>query len=155
MKKDGHITSFYIETLLLIIVFIGMILVITQIFGEARLASDRAKILTDAVTLAQNAAEDFEAADSPQTLQQLLCFDESGAQAGSDLAYPDGPQSPVLSCAFRGDMTPAVGAPYLLKLQWLPEEDGLVRAQISVYYAGQQEAVYSLETASFKGVSAP
>ena len=152
MKKNGHITSFYIETLMLIIVFIAMILVITQIFGEARLASNRAKILTNAVTLAQNAAESFEAADSPETLQRLLCFDENGVQAGSDLGFPDGPDRPVLSCAFGEDMKPAVGAPYLLQLQWMPEDDGLVRTQISVFYAGQKESVYTLETASSKEV---
>ena len=131
---------------------IAMILVITQIFGEARLESNRAKILTNAVTLAQNAAESFEAAESPEMLQKLLCFDDSGAQVGSDLVFEGGENNASVSCAFRDDMTPAVGAPYLLQRQWIAEDNGLMRADISVSYAGQKDAVYTLETASYKGV---
>ena len=40
----------------------------------------------------------------------------------------------------------------LLQLQWMPEDEGLVRTQISVFYAGQKESVYTLETASSKEV---
>ncbi len=154
MKKSHPITAFYIETLLLIIVFVAMILVITQIFGEARLESRRAAILTDAVTLAQNAAENFEAADSPEALWRLLCFNDAGDQVGGDLSYAEGTDRPILSASYREDMTPAVGAPYLLRLQWIPEENGLVRARIEVCY-GQGSPVYTLETAGCKGVSAP
>ena len=57
MKKNGHITGFYLETLLLIVVFIAIILVLTQVFGLAQVQSVRAKQLTEAVTLAGNAAE--------------------------------------------------------------------------------------------------
>ena len=52
MKKNGHITGFYLETLLLIVVFIAIILVLTQVFGLAQVQSVRAKQLTEAVTLA-------------------------------------------------------------------------------------------------------
>ena len=39
MKRNGHITAFYLETLLLIVVFIGIILVLTQVFGLGRVQS--------------------------------------------------------------------------------------------------------------------
>ena len=57
MKQKRHITGFYIETLLLILVFVSIILVITNIFGMARVSSARARHLTTAVALAQNTAE--------------------------------------------------------------------------------------------------
>ena len=62
MKKNGHITAFYLETLLLIVVFIGIILILTQVFGLGRVQSVEAGRLTDAVILAQNAAEAVSAA---------------------------------------------------------------------------------------------
>ena len=37
MKRNGQITAFYLETLLLIVVFIAIILVLTQVFGLAQL----------------------------------------------------------------------------------------------------------------------
>ena len=46
MKKNGHITAFYLETLLLIVVFIGINLILTQVFGLGRVQSVEAKRLT-------------------------------------------------------------------------------------------------------------
>ena len=36
MKKENHITAFYIEVLLLTLVLIGIVLVLTQIFAQGR-----------------------------------------------------------------------------------------------------------------------
>ena len=57
MKKKGHITAFYIETLVMITVVIGILLVLSQIMGLSRKQSIRAKRLTEAVTIAQSMAE--------------------------------------------------------------------------------------------------
>ena len=57
MKKHSHITGFYLETLMLIVVFVLIILVLTQVFGLAQMQSTRAKHLNGAVVLAQTAAE--------------------------------------------------------------------------------------------------
>lgn len=72
MKRKQHITAFYLETLLMIVVFISIILVLTRVFGSARLQSVEAKRLTAAVTLAQNTAEAVSASGSPQDLLDLL-----------------------------------------------------------------------------------
>ena len=72
MKRKQHITAFYLETLLMIVVFISIILVLTRVFGRARLQSVEAKRLTAAVTLAQNTAEAVSASGSPQDLLDLL-----------------------------------------------------------------------------------
>ena len=76
MKQKRHITGFYIETLLLIVVFISIILVITNIFGLARVRSAQARHLTKAVTLAQNAAEAAAASTSIDEAAAIL--DENG-----------------------------------------------------------------------------
>ena len=51
MKRNHAVTAFYLETLLLIVVFLGIILVLTQVFGLARIQSASARQLTEAVTL--------------------------------------------------------------------------------------------------------
>ena len=76
---NKRVTSFYVETLILIIVFVAVILALTQVFGLSKKQSEEAKLLTGAVTLAQNAAEAFSAADSAESLLSLL--DEGGNAA--------------------------------------------------------------------------
>ena len=66
MKKYSHITGFYLETLILITVFVSIILVLTQVFGLAQLQSTRARQLTGAVALAGNAAEEVSASISEE-----------------------------------------------------------------------------------------
>ena len=75
MKKQD-LTSFYLEALLLVAVFVAMILVLTGVFGAARAQSRHARELTDAVTLSSNAAEAAAGADSLEELAALL--DEGG-----------------------------------------------------------------------------
>ena len=69
---NKRVTSFYVETLILILVFVAVILALTQVFGLAKKQSEEARLLTSAVTLAQNAAEAFSAADSAESLRALL-----------------------------------------------------------------------------------
>ena len=146
MKKSGHITSFYIETLLLIVVFISIILVITRVFGEARIESERAKLLTDAVTLAQSAAESFEAAESREELEALLCTAKDGSKTGGIFFTDSG--DPYISAEYGDDFVPVTGGRYMLRLEWSEEDNGLTEAEIRVYYG--QEEIYELDTASFK-----
>ena len=76
MSQGNHNTSFYIETLLLILVFITVILLISQVFALGKNESGKAGMLTDAVTLAQNAAEAVSASSNVRELAELL--DENG-----------------------------------------------------------------------------
>ena len=71
MKK--HITSFYAETLILILVFVAVILTLTQVFGLAKKQSEEAKLLTSAVTLAQNAAEALSVSASDSGTASVSC----------------------------------------------------------------------------------
>ena len=79
MRKNGQVTAFYLETLLLILVFIAIILVLTQVFGLGRMQSAEAKGLNDAVTLAQNAAEAVAASESAEELLGLLNTSDNAA----------------------------------------------------------------------------
>ena len=105
MKK--HITSFYVETLILILVFVAVILTLTQVFGMAKKQSEEAKLLTSAVTLAQNAAEAFSAsaADSGEELLALL-------DQGGNASLSNG----ILSASYDADMT--------------PDPDGILRVEV-------------------------
>lgn len=146
--KRGQITGFYLETLLLILVFIAIILVLTQVFGLAGAESARAKELSAAVSLAANAAEAFSAAESPEALAALL--NENGnAALMTDTAG--------VAARYGLDLRPDSAGRLTVEIFWLPEHlaDGdLVRGTVLVRLDGGEEPIYRLETASFKGEAA-
>ena len=148
MKKNGHVTAFYLETLVLILVFVSIILVLTHVFGLARAASGEARLLTNAVTIAGNAAEAFSAAESPEELCEMLNEAEN-----AELVSEDG--TSVLLVRYDRNMHPASGGDLLLKLSMEPEDLGLTRAAIRVYWKDSAEPVYTLPTAVYrKGAAA-
>lgn len=147
MKKQP-LTSFYLEALLLVVIFVAMILVLTGVFGAARAQSVQARRLTQAVTLAANAAEAATASDSPEQAAALL--DEGG-----NVRLEGG----VLSADYRADGSPcADGEPALtVTVSWEDNggEGSLVTNRIAVFAPGEEESVYAIETAhSRKGAAA-
>ena len=154
MKKSGHITAFYVETLLLIVVFITIILLLTQVFGLARRQSADARELTDAVVLASNAAEALEAAGSPEELLALL--DEAGNAVLYDPADHPDLTGTLLTARYGENHEPDPKGVYEVRVAWMPEASGtgtLVRSTIEVFEGmngGDTAPVYTLETASFK-----
>ena len=144
MKKSGHITGFYLETLILITVFISIILVLTQVFGLARVQSARARELTEAVALAGNAAEAVSASETENALLALL--DENGN------ARPMPDTAGVTAC-YDADLNPAPQGDYRVDVTWLPEETEtgtMIRSVIEVRCGENSEPVYRLETESFR-----
>ena len=139
MKKRDHITAFYIEALLLIAVFIGVIMLLTGVFAQAKLESSRAKHLTDAVTLAQNGAEAFAAAKVPDDIFALL------NENGNGLQIEQG-ETPCYRFRYNSDLEPDPSGCYWMTVPWLPESGSLVKSLIQVYFEGQEEAVYTLLT---------
>ena len=141
--KRGHNTAFYLETLLLIVVFIGIILVFTWIFGLGKAQSGEAKLLTNAVTLAEKGAEAVSAADSPEALMALLNED------GNVEALP-GVEG--VAAYYDSDMRPDADGGLRMEVTWLPESTGkgtLVHSTVSVINARTDKNVYSLETAVY------
>ena len=68
MKKNNtHVAAFYADTLLLIVVFVGILILLVQVFGLGKQRSAEAKLLTTAVALAENTAEAASAASPPFT----------------------------------------------------------------------------------------
>lgn len=141
--KRQQLTSFYFEALLLAAAFAAMILVLTGVFASARTRSAEARRLTQAVTLAANAAEAASAADSAAQAAALL--DEGGnvrvTANGLEAAYlADGSPCPDGSGALR------------LTLSWEPsaEDAALVVSRIAVYAAEEETPVYTLETARYR-----
>lgn len=146
MKKDNHITAFYIEVLLLTLVLIGIVLVLTQIFALGRKESASARELTDAVCLAQNAAEAFSASDSGEELRARL--DENGNTA---LVYGD--NGPVVTAGYDAALQGDRDGRFRLTAAWEEEsaEAGrLIRCTITVTSAADGREIYSLRTALFR-----
>ena len=147
MKNDRHITSFSIETLLLIAVFLAIILLLTQVFGLGRRESGEARLLTNAVTLAQNAAEVVSASADPQELAVLLDED------GNSLVTADG-----VEARYDVDMMPDPDGAFCVQIGWQPEQrqsGSLVKSAVIVYYDDRTEPIYMLDTAVFLKEATP
>jgi len=133
-----HITAFYLETLLLILVFIAIILVLTQIFGMSKERSTQARLLTNAVCLAENAAEAVSASDSPEKLQELL------DQDGNTSLREDG----WIRALYDLDMTPDRDGNLSVAISWDPAGE-LVNSRILVKRLDTDQELYSLNTAVY------
>ena len=142
MKKDGHLTGFYLETLFMITVFIGIILILTQVFGLSKLQSGAARHLTEAVTLAENAAEAVSASHSVEELAGLLNENNNAALLGDTAG---------VTARYDTTLNPDPAGSLRLDVLWLPEGNGgtLVKSAILVYTDADAEPIYRLDTAVF------
>lgn len=144
MKRNGHITAFYLETLLLVVVFLGIILILTRVFGLGRMHSGEAARLSDAMTLAQNAAEAVSAAHDPAELRALMNPNEGEREKAIPLGK---------NMLFRYDraLRPDPAGVYTVTISWEEEADGFVRSRIAVFYSAEKNALYTLDTAVYHG----
>jgi len=126
MKGEQHITSFYVEALLLIAAFIGILLALTRVFGLSRNESLRAKLLTNAVTLAENAADAFMAEET----------EPRGAREDR----------------FTADMAPDPAGVLAVRVAWQREE-GLLRGTVTVQRGA--ETLYTLPLCKYVGEVSP
>ena len=145
--KGQHITSFYMETLVLALIFIAVILVLTKVFALSGQMSGKAKVLTNAVHLAENAAEALAASDSLEMLAVLL--EEDG---NVEILRQDG--QAVLQARYDEKMKPAADGSFLVEVLWVPEagnENGLTQGVINVSREDSGEQLYMLKTAVYMG----
>ncbi len=63
MSDRRAVTDFYVETLMMILVFIGIMMVLTRIFVLSKAQENKARNLTRAVTIAANVAEGLSLSD--------------------------------------------------------------------------------------------
>ena len=137
--RGKHITAFYMEMLVLVAVFTGMILVLSQVFVAAKGENTRGRGVTDAVCPAGKAAELAAAAGSGEGLLALL--EEGGA------AWAEGD----LVCArYDSRMAPDPAGPFQVDVQWA-WQGGLGEALVRVYWQDGPQPVYQLETAVYRG----
>ncbi len=132
---NKRVTSFYVETLILIVVFVAVILALTQVFGLAKKQSEEAKLLTGAVTLAQNAAEAFSAAESAEELFTLL--DEGGNAALEGM---------VVTAAYGADMKPDPNGLLRVEIERFSVSRWTAKGVIRVLRTDTGGEIYSLET---------
>lgn len=140
MRNKQGITAFYMEMLVLILVFIGVILMLTRMFALSKEQSSQAQVLTRAVCLAENAAELLSGADSAEEL--YLFLDENGNAEKFD--------NGTLRARYDLDMTPSSSGEFWVDMTW-DEQDGLVTSEIAVYWWGEEDPVYTLRTAAYGG----
>lgn len=144
MKKAGHVTAFYLEVLLLTLGLILIVLVLTQVFALGRLQSASAAEMTDAVCLAQNAAEAVSSSRSPEELLRKL--DEGNA------AFDDSGSVPAVTAGYDSKLRPVSGGALLLRVTWEAEaadKGELVRSTITVTDGTGEREIYTLRTAVF------
>ena len=143
MKKDSSVTAFYLEALLLIVLFVAMILLLTQVFGFAQTKSEQAKELTDAVFLAGNAAEAVSASSSAEELLQILNTADNAALL-SDAAG--------VTAKYGRNAEPDGQGCYRVDVSWLPEKTKtgtMVNSVIQVRCGEAEAPIYQLETKVF------
>ena len=148
MKRKEHITSFYLETLLLIVVFVGIILVLTQVFGMARARSSQAKEKTSAVCLCQNAAEAFAAADSSQELVNLLNENNNVFLESAD------DTKGLVNAFYNTDREPNENGSLKIEISWKKDAVGKAAADKILRHAKiralkKEKVIYELETSAY------
>ena len=157
-NKHEHITAFYIETILLIVCFIAVILLLTNVFGLGKLESTKAKDLTNGVRLAESAAEMFAAAEGPAELGRLLGDEETVtvASVSSQYPLPDRDRMEALIFAYYDkDLQPVPEEQsfYTVLIAWRPQTNKdatLANGKITVCRTDNAEdPIYELETAVY------
>ena len=141
MKNERRMTAFYLETVLMVIIFVLVILIMVRVLGIAKLQSARADQMTSAVCLAQNAAEAAASSDSEQELLKLL--DENGNAA----LEKDGGTS-FVTAGYDAQMRPDKSGPLKVEVSWDPAKSGsgtFITNDINVYYGGGSDPLYSLD----------
>lgn len=128
--QGKRITAFYMEMLVLVAVFTGVILLLSQVFVTAKEQSAQAKVLTNAVCLAENAAGVHAAYLSVPELI-LGQMDENHNAALEE----DG----RIRARYAADMAPDPSGPFTVKVDC---REGVVE----VYWLEEDEPVFRLET---------
>ena len=142
MKKQ-QLTPFYLESLVLIAAFVAMILVLTGVFGASRSQSVKARDLSQAVTIAANAAEAVSASGSLEEAAALL--DEGG-----NVQIRDG----AIEALYREDGDPCIEGDGALRLSLSWEvsksDPSLVNSRLTVFSQKDGAEIYTLETARYR-----
>ena len=153
MKQRRHLTTFYLETLIKILVVIGILLVLTQVLGSSRNQSARAKRLTEAVTIAQSTAEAAAQYRDLADLHYALRLDDfvkDGAEGEKQHCAGIWRWEHILSDKDANVQLNYYETDYHVSIDrtW---EDNVARDIIEVRAADSKELIYTLEAQTWKG----
>lgn len=140
-KQGSHITAFYVETLMLIGVFIVIILVLTETFALGRQESARAQALNDAVCISRNTAEAAASSDSKEAMQTLLDAAGEASSVSGD----------TVTVHYNTHLEPDPDGRYTVTATWEPRAakgGSMVRTVINVEWSGLN--IYTLKTQNFR-----
>lgn len=150
MRGQRSMTAFYLETVLMVIIFAIVLAILSQVFGLARNQSSEAEQLTNAVCLAQNTAEAVSASADAEDLLQLLDEDGNASlqtkEGGAVLtAYYDLQMQPV------SEKAAAKAGESCLRVEtdWQPQQGqggSYADSRISVYAGDGKTPLYTLDT---------
>ena len=174
-NKHAHVTAFYLETLLMILVFVAVILMLTQVFGQSRKLSAEAGYLSDAATISESVSAAVRASEDEEQLLSTFVWAASGSDAavgetdaaagGADAATGgsgtaevahllDGADVPTVEVTFNEDLAPAADGPYTVTATWEKTEGArgdYVESEITVYRDGIEEPVLTTKTGTYTG----
>ena len=167
-NKHAHVTAFYLETLLMILVFVAVILMLTQVFGQSRKLSAEAGYLSDAATISESVSAAVRASEDEEQLLSTFVWAASGsdnAAGGADAAAGesgaaesarllDDAAVPTIEVTFNEDLAPAADGPYTVTATWEKTEGArgdYVESEITVYRDGIEEPVLTTKTGTYTG----
>jgi len=134
-------TAFYMSTLFLLLLFMGVLAVLTGVFSQAQKKSAEAKQLTAATELARNAAEAV--ADAGSRADLLTLLQESGNAA------MDGE---TVCASYDEELRPSAAGIYRVSITYEPTArigGTLVNSTVTVRMGENPEAICSLSTAVY------
>ena len=167
-NKHAHVTAFYLETLLMILVFVAVILMLTQVFGQSRKLSAEAGYLSDAATISESVSAAVRASESEEQLLSTFVWaaSESDAAAGgadaaagesgdAEVAHLlDGAAVPTVEVTFNEDLAPAADGPYEATVTWevtAGTRGDYVDSTITICRDGTKDPILTTKTGTYTG----
>lgn len=134
-RRQG--TAFYIEVIVMLLVFMIVIQTLVRVFASSRRSAFEAERLSDAVTLASNCAEIVLASDSAEEVAEVL--QDAGAKGNET----------VISARFDDNLEMNPEGKMEVLIDWQKKEEDFSHAVITVSYSGEQ--LYELTTGKYLG----
>ena len=157
-NKHAHITAFYLETLLMILVFVAVILMLTQVFGASRKLSAEAGYLSDAATISESVSAAVRASDDEEALIGILngaAAEEGGSSAnGTPAVLLKGAPVPTIEVRYDDDLVPAGDGPYEVTVTWektAGTRGDYVDSEITVRRDGVEDPILVTHTGTYTG----
>ncbi len=136
-KIQRRSNIFLMEIIISILFFSIASAVCIQLFAKAKLQSDRAADLNQAVLAASSAAEALEVCDgTPESL--LHCFPDSKAEGQTLLVFYDSSWNPCKSSASTYQMEVLISI-----------DEGMIIGDITV--TGKDDVIYTLQAEHYRG----